>query len=169
MVGAEALTTQAGLDLQALCSAYNMTARLDRASTQVVPITWSAVDETTGGFIWEASTNLRQVIVLPIWTHFGAEEMYDPFGFNDCQVGVSAEAPFGAGVGVAFAWKLDAYNPNNPSGGFFIEQFEAGVRGTVVECDITLDPAAFEGALVAVKDEDECLIADRAFRDATGF
>ena len=138
--GDQALDTPSGAQLQAGCSDPNLRFNLDNPSTQVVPITWQAVDETEGGFAWDPLTESTTGIVLT-----GGIPLTATDSFAKAPQGC---LPFSTDIAMAMVRVpesrtpayTDVYTPNNPRGGFDWSEFHVGVEGRkVAECEVNID------------------------------
>lgn len=148
----DALNSSAGQTLREGCSHPNMDFWFDNISTQVVPITWTAVDESPGGFSWDPASNAMQRIVFPQLTPTVGSSLWG--GVTDCSPNLNGV--FGAGDGVSFPYQRDVYTPNQPEGSFSVDHLVAGALGNVVECEISVDPALFDDQLEPVDDGKGC-------------
>jgi hypothetical protein len=146
--GTEAYTSPAGEALQAGCSHPNLEYEIDDPGSQVVAITWTAVDETPDGFSWDP---LAAGITLNMNGHaFVAGESVDGTIGADYCFRRAYLTPLETGDGVAFPWWRNVYTPNDPDP-FFANELTVAVVNQVSKCKVTLSPGAFDGTVSVVE------------------
>lgn len=149
----QAYDSPLGEELRDGCSHPNLDFWYQDSGTQVVPVSWTASDETPGDFEWDPYANVDQLMVMPDFTPVAGDSLPSAL-VSDCDS--DRYMPFGPGRGVIFPFSANAYTPKNPQGGFAVTQLVAGVKGNVVECEVSMSGDPFEGRVTTVDQPNAC-------------